>query len=376
MAARADRRWMRRAVALARRSEGHTRPNPPVGAVIVRDGVKLGEGRHRRAGGPHAEVEAFESCGVPARDATLYVTLEPCSTFGRTPPCTERILQEGIRRVVVGCPDENSRHAGRGLEALAQRGVEVVRGVCQEECHALAQPFFKHLRTGLPYVTLKLGMTLDGRIADREGRSQWITGAVARAEVQRMRRRSDAVMVGAGTVRADDPSLLCRIAGGGALWRVVVDGGGITPAAARVFTDDAAARTIVATLPAAADAQGAGWSRQGAQIWRFEPDERGMIPLERLLRRLGELGCLRLLCEGGGGLAGALHDAGLVDEYALFYAPALLGDPGARSGFAGEGALLGGMRRLEIRRTRRFGDDLLITACPPRGAVPGAICGA
>jgi diaminohydroxyphosphoribosylaminopyrimidine deaminase/5-amino-6-(5-phosphoribosylamino)uracil reductase len=355
-----DRAWMRRAIALARLSEGHTRPNPPVGAVVVRGGRKLGEGRHRCAGGAHAEVEAFNACREPVRGATLYVTLEPCSTHGRTPPCTGRILEEGIARVVVGCRDENVRHGGRGLALLAERGVEVVCGVCEAEAREIALPFFKHIATGLPFVTLKLAMTLDGRIADRAHRSQWITGEAARAEVQRMRRRADAVLVGAGTVCADDPSLLCRVRGGGELLRVVVDASGRSPAGARVFTDEAAARTVVATASCGAAARAAAWTRRGAQVWPFAADKAGRVPLKRLLKKLGGAGCLHVLCEGGGQLAGALHDAGLVDEYAFFYAPAVLGDAHALSGVSGCGTLLAGVQRLHVKRVQRFGEDVLI----------------
>lgn len=351
---------MRRALALARLSEGETRPNPPVGAVVVRGGRVLGEGRHLCAGGAHAEVEALDACREPAAGATLYVTLEPCCTHGRTPPCTDRIIRERIARVVVGCHDENGCHCGKGLELLSARGIEVVFGVCEREARELVAPFFRHVTTGLPFVTLKLAMTMDGRIADRRGGSQWITGQAARAEVQRMRRRADAVMVGAGTVAADDPSLLCRDGGGAKLWRVVVDGRGLTPPGARVLTDDAAARTVVATVRGVDAALAAAWQARGARVWTFAPDRKGRVPLRRLLRRLGDAGLMHVLCEGGGRLAGALHDAGLVDEYCFFYAPAVLGDAAGRSGVAGEGTLLSGMERMRLDAVKRFGGDVMM----------------
>lgn len=356
-----DRKWMRRAIALARRGEGHTRPNPPVGAVVVYGTGKLGEGFHRRAGEAHAEVVALDACRGAARGATLYVTLEPCSTQGRTPPCTDRILSEGIARVVVGCRDENSCHRGRGLEILAAHGVEVVCGVCEEEARELARPFFKHVTTGLPYVTVKLAMTLDGRIADREQRSQWITGATARAEVQRLRRRVDVMLVGAGTVCADDPSLLCRLRGAGDdLMRVVVDASGRTPARAQVYTDAAAARTVVATTQAGAARKTVDWTRHGAQVWTFDADADGRVPLEPLLKRLGAAGVLHVLCEGGGRLAGALQDAGLVDAYDLFYAPVLLGDSRAVGALEGRGTLLADVLRWRCVDVKRFGEDVRI----------------
>jgi len=355
-----DRKWMRRAIALAQLSEGYTRPNPPVGAVVVRDGRKLGEGRHACAGCAHAEVEALNACREPVAGATLYVTLEPCCTQGRTPPCTDRILRDKIGRVVVGCRDENGLHRGRGLEILAKRGVEVVTGVCEDACRELVLPFFKHITTGMPFVTLKLAMTLDGRIADRRASSKWITGEAARLEVQRLRRRADAVMVGAGTVVADDPSLLCRGGGGEKLMRVIVDGRGLAPATARVLTDEAASRTIVATVREAAGRRAAGWTVHGAQVWTFAPDRQAHVPLKRLLKRLGAAGCLHVLCEGGGHLAGALHDAGLVDEYCFFYAPAVLGDRAAVGAVEGCGTLLPKMSRMRCVEVKRFGEDVMM----------------
>lgn len=357
-----DRKWMRRAISLARLSEGGTRPNPPVGAVVVRGGRKIGEGRHRCAGCAHAEVEALDACREPVAGAALYVTLEPCCTHGRTPPCTDRILRERIARVVVGCRDENGCHCGRGLEILRARGVDVVYGVCEQEARELVLPFFTHIRTGYPFVTLKLGLTLDGRIADRAGASRWITGEAARAEVQRLRRRADAVLVGAGTVLADDPSLLCRAGGGEKLLRVVADARGATPPSAKVFTDEAAARTILATVSGAAGPKRRAWAAHGARVWTFPADKSGRVPLKRLLRRLGDEGCLHVLCEGGGALAGALHDAGLIDEYCFFYAPAVLGDVGAVPAVAGAACRLSEMPRLRLVETRTFGQDVMVRA--------------
>ncbi|MDD2454711.1 MAG: bifunctional diaminohydroxyphosphoribosylaminopyrimidine deaminase/5-amino-6-(5-phosphoribosylamino)uracil reductase RibD [Kiritimatiellae bacterium] len=361
-----DRKWMRRAIALARLGEGHTRPNPPVGAVVVKNGRKLGEGRHCRAGLAHAEVEALNACRGPVKGATMYVTLEPCSTHGRTPPCTDRILEAGIARVAVGCHDPNARHRGRGIAVLAARGVEVTDGVLEAEARELILPFAKHITTGTPFLSVKLAMTLDGRIADRKHQAKWITGETARAEVQRMRKRADAVMVGAGTVCADDPSLLCRLPDSGDLIRVVVDATGRTPAGARVYTDSAADRTIVATTARGAARKGKAWTRRGARVWTFAPDSTGRVPLRKLMKKLGREGYLHVLCEGGGTLAGGLNDAGLVDEFAIFYAPAVLGDARAVSGLAGQGSLLSRMTRGKIASVRHFGEDLLICLRPER----------
>ena len=355
---------MRRALRLAQNAIGCTRPNPPVGAVVVKNGRIIGEGFHTRAGEPHAEVEALNACTVSPRGATLYVTLEPCCTHGRTPPCTERIMKEGLSRVVVGCHDENGCHCGRGLELLSKHGIEVVFGVCEAEAKELVRPFFRHVTTGYPFVTLKLAMTLDGRIADRTGASKWITGERARSLVQKMRRQADAVMVGAGTVCADNPSLLYRGKGGDKLMRVIVDASGRTPATATVLTDDAATRTIMATSKATPQKVVNDWQRHGATVWTFKADKAGHIPLRMLLQRLGKAGYMHLLCEGGGTLAGALHDARLVDEYMLFYAPAILGDSLAISGFSGKGVQMKNLERLAIQSVKRIGEDMLVQARP------------
>ena len=363
---RQDTRFMRQALRLAARGEGFTRPNPPVGAVVVRDGRVIGRGYHRAAGLPHAEVEALNACRESARGATLYVTLEPCSTTGRTPPCTGRIVQEGLARVCIGCLDPNPRHAGRGITRLREAGIAVETGICETACRELIEPFTRHILDQRPMVTLKLALTLDGRLADRERRSKWITGETARAWVQRLRRRTDAIMVGAGTVLADDPELRCRLPGAGAAWRVVVDGTGRLPAGRRLFTDAYAARTIVATTP-----EGAERLRQRlpahspVTLWSFNPDQTGGIPLDELLRHLArEKDVMHVLCEGGAQLAGALVKAHLVDECHLVYAPLMLGDADALGAFEGIGWLLPEARRGRISAVRRLGADLLVTLRP------------
>ena len=355
---------MRRALSLARKALGCTRPNPPVGAVVVKNGHIIGEGFHACAGEPHAEVIALNACRLSPEGGTLYVTLEPCCTHGRTPPCTDRILKEGLARVVVGCHDENGCHCGRGLDLLRKKGVEVVFGICEAEARELVRPFFKHVTTGYPFLTLKLAMTLDGRIADAKGASKWITGEAARGVVQKMRKGADVILVGAGTVCADDPSLLYRGKGGEKLMRVIVDATGRTPARATVLTDAAAHRTIMATLSTTKQAITHAWQQKGATVWTFTPDKQGHVPLKALLRRLGKAGYLQVLCEGGGTLAGALHHARLIDEYALFYAPAILGDSHAISGFSGKGAQLKNLERLQLQSVKRVGDDLLLRLTP------------
>lgn len=357
-----DLRFMRQAIVEARKGVGRTRPNPPVGAVVAgADGAVIGRGHHKKAGGPHAEVNAVAACGdADLSSATLYVTLEPCSTTGRTPPCTELVKARRFSRVVIGCTDPNPRHAGRGIDILRSAGIEVTVGVLEDECRELIKPFASSMLRHRPHVTLKLALTLDGKIADRAGTSKWITGAASRSFVQRLRKEADAILVGSGTVIADDPQLTCRIKGAGtAAWRVAVDSRGRIPASSRLLTDARAAMTVVATTADGAKRlAGKLPPASPVPIWTLPQDD-GHASLKALLERLtAELGVMELLCEGGGEIAGALIKAGLVDRLVLFYAPVVLGDAGARPGFSGVNALLdAGRLRPSAMRLRKFGDD-------------------
>lgn len=352
--------FMARALELARRGEGLTRPNPPVGAVVVRDGVVIGEGWHRKVGGPHAEVYALWQAGDGARGATLYVTLEPCSTEGRTPPCTQRIVESGVAEVVIATNDPNPHHAGRGIRLLRRHGVRVRQSVCAEEGLDLIRPFTSWMLAGRPYLTLKLGTTLDGRIADRRGRSRWITGPEAREEVQALRRRADAIMVGAGTIRKDNPSLWPRPAKGRNPWRVVVDTNGHTRPSAQVYTDAHAVRTVLAVGRCVTERRLQSYSRCGTECL-FVPAGR-TASVRRVMKALAERGVLHVLCEGGGGLASSLIRAGVVDEYAFFVAPNIMGGTAGYSAVGGPGWQLPNLPRLQFVEERRVGDDLLIRA--------------
>ena len=321
-----DIHWMSRALSLARRGEGLTRPNPPVGAVIVKDGQCIGSGWHRKAGGPHAEVYALRQAGDSSRGATLYVTLEPCSTYGRTPPCCEAILRSGIARIVAAMPDPNPAHAGRGFTLLRRAGLSVTVGPLRAEAEKLLAPFATHQLLHRPFVTLKLATSLDGRIADSTRRSQWITSAAARDHVQALRRASDIIWVGAGTLRADNPSLWPRPDCGRSPWRIVSAFTAPVPLDSKLFTDDHADRTILAVPRAWHPDQVETLRARGITVW----DDLPRTParhLRTLLTRLGTLGALRILCEGGGGLASSLVRARLVDELILILAPKLLGGP-------------------------------------------------
>ena len=371
---------MREAIAEARLGEGGTRPNPPVGAVLGSpDGRLLARGHHDRAGGPHAEAACLAAAEAAApgcaRGATLYVSLEPCSTAGRVGPCTEAILAAGVARVVAAATDENPRHAGRGFAALRAAGVAVSEGVCADEARPLLEPFFKHVRTGLPWVQLKMAQSLDGGIADHAGASKWITGPDARAEVDAMRRRADVVFVGAGTALADDPSLRRRGVrpdfAGLSGRRCVLDALGRLPATAKVLSDGHADETIVATSPLCPAERRRAWEAAGAEVWEipllFPPGSQGGRPpaldLRALLARFGGAGFLRALCEGGAALASALVADGLVDELSLFVAPTVLGG-GALRTFGAAPFDLPTAPRFRLDAAERFGADLLLRLRP------------
>lgn len=357
-----DVRWMQRALQLARRGEGGTRPNPPVGAVLVRDDVVLGEGYHRKAGSAHAEIVALRQASRAHRSfagATLYVTLEPCSTHGRTPPCTEAILSHGVTRVVVAVLDPNPRHAGKGLKLLRKQGVEVVTGVCRDEGDELLAPFRHWILTGQPMVTLKLATSLDGCIADYQGRSQWITGAAARREVHALRRRVDVIMVGRGTVEHDNPSLRIRPAVKRNPLRVVLDSQGRLDLASQVLSDGHADTTIVVTTGWCDESRRSAIEQTGARVWVCGRGKQ--IALSVLMRRLGQEGCLHVLCEGGGVLAQRLLKAGLVDHLRLYMAGRILGQ--GRAAFGGKW-LLPKAPALHIARIRQVGGDVCIEASP------------
>lgn len=354
----AHEEWMARALKLAELGEGLTRPNPPVGAVIVREGQIVGEGWHRRAGGPHAEIYALRSAGDRARGATLYVTLEPCSTWGRTPPCTEAIIRSGLRTVVAATVDPNPRHAGRGLDQLRAAGLEVIVGVLEPAARRLIEPFEKWVLEGRPFVTLKMAMTLDGRIADASGASRWITGIAARNKVHEMRRRADGILVGHGTVLRDNPTLLPRPARGRRPWRIVLATDGRLPRQATVLTDGRQAQTLVVVSERCPARRIRALERTGATVWKL-PTRDGRIRLDRLFAQLGELGLLHVLCEGGGTLAGSLLAEGLVDEYVFFVAPRVFGDKG-KPVVSGVSWRLDNAPELPWRTAERVGADWMI----------------
>ncbi len=328
---------MRRALALARRGLGTTSPNPCVGAVLVRKGRIIAEDYHKRAGGPHAEVYVFRKAGKRARGATLYVTMEPCSTWGRTPPCTDAIIPSGVKRVVIAALDPNPKHDGRGLAVLRRAGIRVEAGLLAKESSELNAAFNKWVTTGRPLVIAKAAMSMDGKIATRTGDSKWITDETARRRGHQLRAGVDAIMVGANTVIRDDPRLTLRHGVRGRQpWRVVVDARGGCPRKAHLFTDAARHRTIIFTTPQSSPA----WRRCLVLLGIIVivvPARSGRVGLRRALRELGRMEVTSVLVEGGGELLGSMFDARLVDRVAFFYSPVIIGGRGATTAVAGDG---------------------------------------
>ncbi|MCW5891912.1 MAG: bifunctional diaminohydroxyphosphoribosylaminopyrimidine deaminase/5-amino-6-(5-phosphoribosylamino)uracil reductase RibD [bacterium] len=357
---------MARALELAARGVGRTFPNPPVGAVLVRGGRVLGEGFHARAGGPHAEIEALRAAGGRAGGATLYVTLEPCTVHGRTPPCADALLALGLARVVVATCDPNPRVQGRGIAKLRRAGIPVVVGVGEDEARTLIAPFRTRMLLRRPLVVLKLATSLDGRIAAAGGDARWITGEAARRIAHGLRDTCDAVLVGAGTVRTDDPRLSCRIPGGRDPIRVVLAGTtSALPPRAAIFARSGPPTWIVAPRGTAA-ARAATWQRRGAEVL-LVPGRGGRVSIPAALRVLAARGLTSVLVEGGAGVAAAALRAGVVDRLVLFVAPLLLGGDGVPAvGPLGVRRVRDGLRTGALT-VARAGDDLVIdTAVAPR----------
>ncbi|MEA3212001.1 MAG: diaminohydroxyphosphoribosylaminopyrimidine deaminase [Chthoniobacter sp.] len=339
-----DEQFMRAALREARRGLGHTSPNPAVGAVIVRGGRIIARGFHRRAGLPHAEIEALGKLKSAklARGAAIYVTLEPCSTHGRTPPCVEAIVKAGFKRVIVGAIDPNPAHAGRGIALLRQAGLELESGILDAECRDLNAAFNKWIVTGVPLVIAKAGMSLDGRLTRPAGEGQWLTSAAARADAHRLRAQVDAILIGAGTLRADNPRLTVRgIPDARQPWRVIVAGGTPLPHDAHVFTDEHRDRTLV---------------------------YRGRS-LRAVLRDLGRRQMTSVLIEGGTRVLGEAFHRHLVDRVQFYVAPLLCGGPAVVIGGKGAGNTLESLTLSDPVYTR-VGGDLRLTARCGGGECP------
>ena len=366
-----DLRFMRLALQLARRGHGRTSPNPMVGAVLVQQGQVIGRGWHRRAGESHAEIEALRDAarkGQRSRGATLYLTLEPCSTHGRTPPCTEALIESGIQRVVVAATDPNPNHAGRGFAILRRAGIQVSCGVLAEESARLNETFHHWIVHGTPFVTVKAAMTLDGKIATESGESKWITGEKARDFGMKLREGSDAILVGVKTVLADDPSLTFRPrANRGSkqqtprLRRIILDGAARTPVESGVIRDDVARLTTVVATRRAPRRRILELSKH-VQVW-LAPEKDGRISLPWVLRKLGAEGVTGLLVEGGGEVNASFLLGGLAQRVVFFYAPMILGGGHSIKAVGGAGARnLAESVSLREVEWRRLGPDLMLTA--------------
>jgi len=360
-------RFMRRALTLARRFEGRTSPNPPVGAVIVSEGIIVGEGFHRGPGTPHAEVNALAAAGGRAEGSDIYVTLEPCSHHGRTPPCTDAIIDAGVKRVFIGMKDPNPNVAGDGAGVLNRAGVEVVTDVLGEEISRFYEAYRRFVVSGLPFVTLKAALTLDGRLATASGDSKWITSIDARRRVHRLRAQSDAILVGVGTVLADDPELTVRLVRGANPMRIIIDPEARTPGTARILAKDGAGVMIVVDESGDADIRSRMrvLENAGAEVVEL-PGNGGLMDLSLLIALLGRRGMMRLLVEGGANVFTYFLKHAIFDKIMFMYAPKILTGDDALGLTVGQSPQLMaeaiGLERLTIRRA---GPDFIVEAYPP-----------
>jgi len=334
----ARERFMEYALRLAEKGTGTTSPNPRVGAVVVKSGEIVGEGWHRKAGDPHAEVIALEQSGEGARSSDLYVNLEPCCTYGRTSPCTDEIIRSGVSKVLVGSLDPNPKHSGRGIEILRAGGIDVEVGILEGKCRKLNEGYEKYITQGLPFVTVKAGMSLDGKIATRTGKSKWITGECSRERAHVMRNESDAIMVGIGTVKMDNPSLTirCDVDEIHDPVRVVVDSRAEIDLKSNLLSTKTAVSTIIAVTQSAEEIKLEEIRSKGAEVLICQ-DNGGRVDSHDLMRKLAEKGIVYVLVEGGGTLIADLLENRIVDKVAFFYAPIIIGGSGAVNVVMGEG---------------------------------------
>ncbi len=362
--AKEDEQFMRFALRLASRGVGHTSPNPVVGAVVVKEGQVVGRGYHQKAGTPHAEIHALEDAGSQAQDGTLYVTLEPCNHHGQTPPCTEAILRSGVGRVVVGCSDPNPRVRGGGANFLRSQGIRVEVGILKKQCFQLNEPFIKYVTTGLPLVIAKVAASLDGKIASHRGDSRWITSERSRRFVHRLRHAVDAILVGVGTVIADNPRLTSRLPGKKSAnpLRIILDTHLRTPLDSQVVGQSSEAPTLIATGPEPYKKRKAALEERDVEVLPL-PLERGRVSLPALVDNLSNREITSLLVEGGAEVHGGFFYENLVDKVYLFFAPKIIGGSSAVPMVGGIGAAsVAEASPLRDVRLRRFDDDIMVEA--------------
>ena len=353
-------KYMRLAIELAKKAEGMTSPNPMVGAVIVKGGKIIGRGYHKKAGLPHAEINAIRQASKRARGATLYVTLEPCDHFGKTPPCTDAVIGSGIRKVVIGMKDPNPINNGRGIKELKRNGITAKAGILESEARDINKPYIKYITAGMPYVTLKMAQSLDGKIATRQGESRWITSAKSRRYVQSLRAKADAVMVGVNTVLKDDPMLISKIKGSRQPARVIVDSRLSTPLTARLFSSAKCSSIFIVTTKRYPKARLI--EKKCANVLVVK-SKAGRVDLKDLLKRLGKMGIMHLLVEGGGELAAGFIEEGLADKIMFFIAPKIIGGKDALTSVEGRGVdRIEDAVALKDMNAKRIGGDILIEA--------------
>ncbi|WP_071393714.1 bifunctional diaminohydroxyphosphoribosylaminopyrimidine deaminase/5-amino-6-(5-phosphoribosylamino)uracil reductase RibD [Bacillus tuaregi] len=359
-----DHDYMKLALDLASTAKGNTNPNPLVGAVIVKDGMIVGTGLHRKAGEPHAEVHAFHMAGDHAEGATLYVTLEPCSHFGKTPPCANLVAESGVSRVVIAMKDPNPLVAGRGIRILEAAGIEVEVGVHEQEARRLNERFIHNMLTQTPFVISKVAMTLDGKIAAYNGDSKWVTGEASRQKVHYLRNEMDAILVGIGTVLADDPMLTTRIPEGGKNpVRIIIDSHLRTPLDANI-TECSEAETWIFTQEGVDEEKEAALLAKGVQVYAAPKGDEG-LDISFILKQLFELGITDVLVEGGGEVNGAFLRAGLINKFQVYVAPKVLGGRRSLTPFTGEDVeTMDAALELEFDSVETIGADLLLTAYP------------
>ena len=354
-----DKEFMKRALELAEKGVGHTNPNPMVGAVIVKEGRIIGEGYHERCGSLHAERNALRHCSEPPEGATIYVTLEPCCHHGKQPPCVDALIEAKIGKVVVGSPDPNPLVAGKGIRILRDHGIEVVEGVLREECDALNEVFLHYITTKRPFVAAKYAMSLDGKIAAYTGESKWISGESSRRHAHSLRNRYAAILVGVGTVLADDPMLNCRIEGGKDPVRVICDSDLRTPLSSQIVATAERIPTIIATCVEDPERQDP-YQKKGCRVLRCREKE-GRVDLADLLEQLGRQEIDSVLVEGGSQIHWAMLEAGLVQRVYTYVAPKLIGGREAPSPVGGLGFPAPDTGPpLRIRAVSRIGEDILI----------------
>lgn len=354
--------FMRQTFKLAKKACGRTSPNPMVGVILVKDGKVVGKGYHKKAGEPHAEIIAIKAAGDLSRGADLYVNLEPCSHYGRTPPCADAVIKAGIKKVFIAIKDPNPEVAGRGIARLIDAGIKVECGILEDEALILNETFIKHITTGMPFVTLKAASSLDGRIATRTGDSKWITGEASRLHVHKMRDKVDAIMVGIGTVEIDDPSLSSRLPNkkGRNPVRVIVDEELRISLSAKVINLEDKDSLIIATTEMAPTQKIKKLKSLGAKILVFKSVNK-MVPMKELMKELGTIGITSLLIEGGSEIHASALREGIADKLAIFYAPKIIGGVSSIPVVGGRGAKsLSDAIELDRLTTRSFDSDILV----------------